>query len=475
MGRLLQPKDLDNLKKTASEPVGGRGDGQLLFKRVASGSVEAYYRYRHQGKESRIKIGLYRPTNRRKAYGYSLSELREKARTLARTKEEQGGDLKAYLLAREQERQQQEIERQRKLEAEASKGTFTDLIHSYLQDQERLGKESASQSRQAMEKNVIKAYPRIAAKKARDVTPDDIVIILAAIHNRGSEAESVRIRAILHAVFNYGLKSDYDPTRVGDKRFYIQHNPVAATKKNTRANKVGERVLNHKEVKQLWDEIGNAEYVGFVMSRFIRFMLATAGQRPKQLSRARWEDFDFVRNCVTLRDRKGQGREKIHVVPLSRRALDIIEEVKTVTADYPWPFCTGVKSRRKGSKGELVPIDPSSLKTAFTRYNNQLAETAEQKGSPVPEWFTARDLRRTVKNLLVDAGVNREQRNLLQSHGLNGVDVKHYDRHEHLPEKRESMKRYDALLDKILSGEDVKLVDMAHYRKKTVGDEDVVQ
>ena len=470
--RRLTDTQLRSLKKIASEPVGGRGDGVLFFKRRSAGNIEAYYRIRLEGKATLIKIGQYKAT--RDGNGYTLAECREKARELARIRRDNGGDLKSYLQAQEMARQQQEENKRRELEEEACKGTLSDLIEAYLQDQERQGKDSANQSRQAMNKNVIKAYPLIAAKKAKDVSPDDIVVILAAIHNRGSEAESVRIRAILHAIFNYGMKSDYDPTRVGDKRFYIQHNPVAATRKNTRANKVGERVLSHKEVKQLWDEITKAEYVGFVMSRFIRFMLATGGQRPKQLSRARWEDYDFVRHCVTLRDRKGQGREKIHVVPLSRRALDIIEEVQAVTAGYPWPFCTGVKSRNQASKGELVPIDPNSLKTAFTRYNNQLAAIAQQEGWPAPEWFTARDLRRTVKNLLIDAGVSREQRNLLQSHGQTGVDVKHYDRHEHLPEKRESMRRYDALLDKILKGVDVKLVDMAHYRSVVTKDEEVV-
>ncbi|WP_163371712.1 hypothetical protein [Endozoicomonas acroporae] len=67
---------------------------------------------------------------------------------------------------------------------------------------------------------------------------------------------------------------------------------------------------------------------------------------------------------------------------------------------------------------------------------------------------------------MIDVGVNREQRNLLQSHAQSGVDVKHYDRHEHLPEKRESLRRYDALLDKILKGEETTLVDIDTYRQQ---------
>nr|WP_306671482.1 site-specific integrase [Endozoicomonas sp. ONNA2] len=350
---------------------------------------------------------------------------------------------------------------------EARKGSFAELIESCVKDQEQQGRETVYQTRSGLERNVTKAYPGIAAKKARDVTPDDIVTILAAIHNRASETESVRVRALLHACFNFGIKGDYDPTRTAEKCFYIQYNPVVATKRNNSAMKVGQRVLSHDEIHQLWHNVGDTHRVGFVMACFIRFMLATGGQRPKQLLQATWDDYDFVRNCITLIDKKGKaGTTKIHVVPLSQRALSILEEVKAVSAGYPWPFCSGATGRKASNKGQVLPITIDSVKKAFIRYNEWLSEQAAAEGKPEHKNFSARDIRRTVKNILIDAGVNREQRNLLQSHGQTGVDVKHYDRHEHLPEKRESIRRYDALLGKIINGEETKLVDLEEYRQQ---------
>ena len=460
----LTPFKLDSIEYRMSEKVGSRGDGTLLFEKRKSGAVEAYYKYKHEGKESKIKIGLYKTTRDR--HGYKLGECRDKARELARMRKECGIDLKDHLKALERKQQQEHLEEKQKLEAEAMKGSFAELIDAYVKDQERQGKSSSDQTRQALERNVIKAYPQIAARKAKDVTPDDIVLILAAIHNRGAEAESVRVRAIMNACFSFGIKGDFDPTRVGKKRFYISHNPVAATKKNTHAVKVGQRVLSHEEVKQLWDSIVYVHRVGFVMGRFIRFMLATGGQRPLQLARARWEDYDFTRNCVTLTDKKGkQGTIKTHVVPLSRRALSLLEDVRPITGNYPWPFCSGVRSRKAATKGQLMPFNEDSFKNAFRRYNLMLKEQAEAQGRPVPERFTARDIRRTIKNILIDAGVSREQRNLLQSHAQTGVDIKHYDRHEHLPEKRESIRLYDALLSKIIDAAETTLIDMEEYRQ----------
>ena len=459
----LTPFQLDNIQYRLSEKVGGRGDGTLLFEKRKSGSIEAYYKYKHQGKEAKVKIGLYKATKNR--HGYKLGECRAKARKLSDLRKESGGDLKGHLATQERKQKQERLEEKQRLEAEALKGSFSELVSAYVEDQERQGKSSAHQTRQALERNVIKAYPQIAIKKAKDVTPDDIVVILAAIHNRGSEAESVRVRAIISACFSFGMKGDFDPTRVGKKRFYIQYNPVAATKKNTHAVGVGERVLSHKEVKRLWNNIFNVHRVGVVMGCFIRFMVATGGQRPLQLARARWEDYDFTRNCVTLTDQKGKkGTIKIHVVPLTARALSILEEVRPLTGHYLWPFCSGVRSRKAATKGQLTPYSEDSFKNGFRRYNNMLKEQAEAEGRPVPEWFTARDIRRTIKNILIDAGVSREQRNLLQSHGQTGVDIKHYDRHEHLPEKRKSMRSYDAFLGKILDGSETTLINLDEYR-----------
>ncbi len=465
MGRLTDLK-LRSLKGKASEPVGSRGDGTLLFWRRPSKAIEAYFRYWDEGKETFIKIGTFKTT--RDGHGFTLAECRDKAQDFSRIRREIDYDLKEHLEAQSHQQKQERIEAKRKQEAESSRGTFADLMEAYLADQDEQGKGSVHQTRQAFERNIHRAYPEIATKKARDVSPDDIVTILAAIHNRGSAAESVRVRALMNACFNFGMQSDYAPTRVGDKRFHIQHNPVSATKKNTNAVKVGDRVLSHSEVKQLWDNIQDVNRVGFVMGCFIRFMLATGGQRPLQLLRASWDDYDFDRHCVTLTDKKGkQGTLKIHVVPLSQRALSILDEVREVSGSYPWPFCSGVPSRKKETKGQLIPMELESLKNGFRRYNHQLIEQAKAEGKPEPKWFTARDIRRTIKNILIDAGVNREQRNLLQSHAQTGVDVKHYDRHEHLPEKRESMRRYDALLDKIIKGEDTKLVDLETYRQRS--------
>lgn len=462
MGKLTHNQIINMKSSRVSESVGGRGDGALVFERRKSEVTESYYRYSFKGKDTRLKIGLYKVT--RTSPGLNLADTRDKAHELSRLRRDCGGDLKGYLARIKQDEEQQLIEEQRKLELEAMKGTFADLIQAYCADQKLQGKPTAEKTENGFARNVFKPYPAMVRKKAKDITPDDVVTILAKIHNRGSPGESVRFRGILHACFSFGQKSDYDPTRQGEKRFHIQHNPVSAVRKNTQAVKVGDRVLSNDEVKRLWDNVDKTHGVGFIAASFVKFMFATGGQRPLQLLAAKWEDYDFQRNCVTLLDSKGKGSVKQHVIPLTHRAISILEEVRIATGGYPYPFCSGRPSRKSG---ELTPITLDGLKNVFIRYNKQITEEALNAGNPAPKHFTARDIRRTVKNILIDARVSREHRNLLQSHALTGVDFKNYDRHEHLPEKREAIRLYDALLEKIINGDEVKLVDLEEYRHRS--------
>jgi hypothetical protein len=69
-----------------------------------------------------------------------------------------------------------------------------------------------------------------------------------------------------------------------------------------------------------------------------------------------------------------------------------------------------------------------------------------QKAKELPGGtFTARDIRRTVETRLSAAGVSLEDRGYLQSHGLGGVQARHYDRHKRLKETRAALELLHAL------------------------------
>jgi hypothetical protein len=63
------------------------------------------------------------------------------------------------------------------------------------------------------------------------------------------------------------------------------------------------------------------------------------------------------------------------------------------------------------------------------------------------EPFTVGDLRRSVETLLAGFGVPLEVRAQLQSHGLGGLQARHYDRHAYADEKLEAVRLIWALCD----------------------------
>lgn len=438
---LLTPLEIKNIpnRKTRTEPL-GHGNGTMVFWRER-GRVQCYYRYYTGNKPTLIHIGPYKETGA--GTGYTLPECRLKANDLVKTKREIGNqDLKAYLDVEAVKSEAALKEATREAEIAASRGTLSDLLDSYLMQMERDGKVSVAEARRSFQANIHQPLPHLASKIARNVTPDDIVDILAPIVERGARIQANRVRSYLHAAFSHGAHADYDPARRGKRRFRLSSNPVSLIKKDHSAENAKDRILSDDELRDFYLEVGKTNKVGIVMMLLVQLMVATAGQRPQPLIRTLWKDYDFKRRTLTLLERKGKGKPRKHVVPLTARAIRIMRLVKGHNGDLPGPFYS--------SEGKEFRLD--SLKNVFIRWHGDRLEKARLHGLSEPERFTARDIRRTANYLLTDAGVRPEDSNLLQSHGQTGIVKKHYDRHDHLSTKRKAIRKYDRELSRLLTG-----------------------
>ncbi|MGI2029117.1 tyrosine-type recombinase/integrase [Endozoicomonas acroporae] len=454
----LKPFDLDNIKYRLRESVGSRGEGTLLFEKRPSGSIEAYYLYKQEGKEFKIKIGPYKAT--RASHGYKLAECRDKAQELARLRRECGGDLKGYLETQEREREKLYIEEQRQQEIEALQGSLKDLFDSYVASLHRKGRKTAYQVEKSLERHVLKPFPKLATEKARNITVDDVVSIIRRMIKKGITTSSNRLRSFLHAAYEFGMKADNDPREqvIHGKRFCIEYNPVSAVPRQPDFERVRKRYLSHEEVKRLWhDFMTLLPNVNPVFGLLVRFMLATGGNRPRQLLRCTWSDFDFNRRTFTFVEWKGKNATpKDRVMPLTPRAIEILDELKKISGSFEWPFCINGK----------VPVRIGTLSNRVQDYCRALEAEAKAKGQTPPEYFVPKDIRTTATNLLIECRVPKEQRFLIQSREDGSVESKHYDHSDRLPEKREALKQYDTFLGKVINGEVSKLVDLDEYRQQ---------
>ena len=89
---------------------------------------------------------------------------------------------------------------------------------------------------------------------------------------------------------------------------------------------------------------------------------------------------------------------------------------------------------------------------AWRSLNQMLRRLSDNHGW---EPITARDLRRTVKSRMGEAGISKEMRDRLQGHAMQDVSSKHYDRYDYLPEKRAAADQWGSALMKMLRGQQI--------------------
>jgi integrase len=428
--KALIKSDGTNKGKQISESLGGRGSGALVFKVRSAAIGEFYFKYNDGNSRKLVKIGNYKTGNSKA--GLTLAEARSKTQELSKIYRDQK-DVKGVLS--DQVRASQEA--RENWEKAQALGTFSQLVESYINQMREAGKVSASEVESSVERSVFKPYPQLRQKKARDVTIEDIKAVLARMIGHGVTTQTNRVRSYLMAIFNHGIKQENNPRVYLESpvRFHLQFNPVAAIPKQADFEQVGEIVISEGEIKALWDNIQNTERVGFVMSRYIRFMFAMAGQRLRQILQTSWDQYDLENRLVEINDSKGAGDQvRVHLVPLNDLAVAILNELKPITGGGIYPFAGGSHG---SSKDQHIRAD--SIPKAFSRFGKTSGTN-----------FRAADIRRTCKTLMARHGIRKELRDRIHNHSLNDIATKHYDRHDYLEEKRQVMSQWNDILGLIL-------------------------
>lgn len=74
-----------------------------------------------------------------------------------------------------------------------------------------------------------------------------------------------------------------------------------------------------------------------VAGLLFKFVIATDGQRIKNIIETTWADYDLEAGTVLLVHREGRGGQTMsrpHLVPLSDRAISLIRCVQEISGDH---------------------------------------------------------------------------------------------------------------------------------------------
>lgn len=411
---------------------GARGGGALYARSLMGGQVLFYFRYTNsQGVRESMPLGQW--SGDKKGQGLSLVQARDKAIDLSRRYRNGERDLIQIIEAetREEARKREAASRAAEAEATEKRATLGALLSAYVEQLKQGGKPSARSVELALERHVRKSWPVLWDTPAGQVTTDDLLSVVAVPANAGNLREAAKLRSYLQAAFAAGIAARQSAQAMPAMReLRITANPARDIVTIKGASNTRERNLSVKELRAYWKRI--AKLPG-AAGALLRFHLLTGAQRVEQLARLTMDDFDTDARSIRLRDGKGRRLVKrIHDVPLTPEAIEAKDAMQG-GALGPYLF-----SATAGADG----ADYAATRYRFQPIVEAMTEAGELEKGP----FTLGDLRRTVETRLAALGESGEIRAQLQSHGLGGVQSRHYVRHDYAEEKRAALVRLHELL-----------------------------
>ncbi|HAS1758243.1 TPA: site-specific integrase [Enterobacter asburiae] len=373
-----------------------RGTGRLGVKTYPSGRKTFVYRYFLNGKEKFVNLGDFPSV--------ALAEAIEKASSAAKNISEP-------------------------VKAVTDLSSIKQLFDDYIEDQKARGKRSYEKTQNRINQ-VLDSEHIDPGMLARDVTPDHIKRVLSEFISRGAKAGANKVRANLHAIFNFGLFADNDPANIDNKTIYgLERNPVSVVPAQRGVDKALDRFLPWDELSELLDILHRPASSVPMNSDFAQLLLCcihTAGQRPWEIMTNTKSNWDKKGKVLTVPPEISKTGD-YHVIPLSATATSILEEME----------------KRYPESDFLFPAETAEGHLLSAEYGKQLRKFCERE--PFNK-FTPRDIRRTFKTLAGDMGISTEMRDRLQNHKRPGVSAKHYDRYDYLKEKREIIEEWELRL-----------------------------
>lgn len=299
-------------------------DGHGLYLEVApNGSRYWRLKYRFDGREKRLALGVYPVI------------------TLARAREEALEARRVLHDGDDPSERKKERQREAKLAAANSFESVARDWHAVMRP--KWTERHAADVIESLEKDI---FPIFGARPIAGLKAPEVLEAIRKIEKRGAIDIAQRVRQRCSAVFAFGIGTGV-----------VENNPVAAMKGVfVTRKKVPRRMLPASELSSFLRNLRT--HKGDRMIELALRLIILTMVRTVELRGARWDEFDFERKVWLI----PEGRMKMrapHLVPLSRQAVAILEELKLMTGGHDLVF-PGRNDRRK-------PISENTLLYALYR------------------------------------------------------------------------------------------------------------
>jgi integrase len=354
------------------------------------------HKYRFEGKEKRLSLGVYPDVGLKEA-----RERRDAARQLLARGVDPGEHRKAQKLAR----------------TEQAANSFEVVAREWIAKYATTW--AASHSDRTLRRLERDVFPWIGSRPICDIHAPEVLTVLRRIEARGAGETAHRALSNCGQVFRYAVatgRADRDPS--GDLR-----GALSRVKKSHFAAKT-----DPESVAGILRAMDG--YMGTLPVRCAMRLAPLLFVRPGELRTAKWADMDLEekqwRYTVTKTNTP-------HIVPLSRQAIQILKELHPVTGNGQYVF-------------------PSARSSARPMSDNAILAAMRRAGIDKEE-MTGHGFRAVARTILDEVlGVRPDFIEHQLAHAVKDPNGRAYNRTAHLPERRKMMQQWADYLDRLKAG-----------------------
>jgi len=315
---------------------------------------------------------------------------------------------------------------------EAEAATFGDMMTGYVEMLEAKGKKSAGNVKTQIAADIEKKQRKIWSKRAAEIDLDDCVKIVATIKDKGKLRQADKIRSYIRSAFSEAIKARGNVNAPAKLRnMNIKMNPARDMVKVEGSSQARTRALSLSEFQAYWSHVKEQPEPG---RSIMMLHVLTGGQRMDQLARAGLHDIDNDTQTLTLLDFKGRRSEpRRHSIPLLPEARACIDRI------------TGAGEYVFSCDGGISPINKKYIGERVDKIRDAMKEANELEGGH----FTPGTIRATIETRLAAKPyrVSSDVLGQLLSHGMGGVQQRHYQHHNFHEEKLEALEMLQRMVE----------------------------
>ncbi|MFK7840165.1 MAG: tyrosine-type recombinase/integrase [Bdellovibrionales bacterium] len=208
-------------------------------------------------------------------------------------------------------------------------------------NKDRWSKGYADKIQRCLERNL---YPYIGTRPIDEIKPPELLETLRKVEKRGALEIASKTKQIAGMVFRYGIQT-------GKCEWNAAENLKGAMKTKPKEHF---RTLDFKDLPDFIRALERNEARLYERTRRATWLSLYTFCRPVEIRTAQWEHIDFENALWTI-PAENMKMRRDHIIPLSRQALQILEEQREEVEmlNSPWVFPSQNKPRNPMSDGTV--------------------------------------------------------------------------------------------------------------------------